>query len=374
MLKISELFVKGGYFTDVRDYAQAFTKIKAGQEMGIEPFSALNGIHIIKGKLSVGAGIQAAKVKASGKYDYRVLQKTAQICEIEFFENMPVGDGKVKRESLGVESFTLEEARKAGTQNLDKYAKNMLFARCITNGVKTHCPDVFSCAVYTPEELGADTDENGEIISAVVTSSASPVAPPDVATEKAVRAINKRAADFWGAEDAESELAAHLAKHYQVESLAELTQSQAKELYEALAPQPAAPVEAEVAETEPAPVEAPPAPAEEPAPETKGNPKWVTALVLSAQKTGLSMEDKDRVARLASFNRWLKKHFKVEKPIESFSDLKERDPDIARAARVAIERLELTWPGIVPAPAEESAPVEGEVVEDDGDVFEGDAQ
>jgi hypothetical protein len=42
----------------------------------------------------------------------------------------------------------------------------MLFARAMSNGVKWFCPDVMNgSTVYTPEELGADVDEDGNIVS-----------------------------------------------------------------------------------------------------------------------------------------------------------------------------------------------------------------
>jgi hypothetical protein len=41
----------------------------------------------------------------------------------------------------------------------------MLFARAMSNGVRWYCPDVTNGnAVYTPEELGAEVDEDGNVI------------------------------------------------------------------------------------------------------------------------------------------------------------------------------------------------------------------
>jgi len=40
----------------------------------------------------------------------------------------------------------------------------MLFARAISNGAKWFCPDIFGGPVYTPDELGAEVDEEGDII------------------------------------------------------------------------------------------------------------------------------------------------------------------------------------------------------------------
>lgn len=140
--------------------AMMATKILAGREMGFGPFASVNGIHIINGRPSVGANLMAAAVKGSNRYDYRVKEMTAERCAIEFFER----DGD-KRVSIGVSEFTKEDATKAGTQNMHKFARNMLFARAMSNGVKWYCPDVFNGnAVYVPEELGANVDEDGNVI------------------------------------------------------------------------------------------------------------------------------------------------------------------------------------------------------------------
>lgn len=154
--------------------AQIATKILAGREMGYGPFASVNGIHIIQGRPSVSANLMAAAVKASGRYDYRVRQMTADVCEIEFFER--VGD---KRESLGVSSFTKQDAAAAKTQNMDKFARNMLFARAMSNGVKWFVPDVFNGnAVYVPEELGATVDGDGNVIDVTPTPLPSVIVEP----------------------------------------------------------------------------------------------------------------------------------------------------------------------------------------------------
>ncbi len=144
ILSISKAFAESGMFPDIRSAAQAMVKIQAGQELGIKPFSAMNGIHIISGKATIGAGLIASSIKGSGKYDYRIIEQSDKVCEIEFFEN---------KESLGKSKFTIEEAKKAGTKNLDKFPANMLFARAISNGVKWYTPDVFQGPVYVPEEM-----------------------------------------------------------------------------------------------------------------------------------------------------------------------------------------------------------------------------
>jgi len=148
LARLSDMFARSGYFTDAREAAQIGVKILAGREMGFGPFASVNGVHVIQGKPAMGANLMAAAVKAHPKYDYRVITMTDECVEIEYLQ-----DG----ESLGVSKFDAKDAAQAGTKNLQKFARNMLFARAMSNGVRWYCPDVFmGSSVYTPEELGSD--------------------------------------------------------------------------------------------------------------------------------------------------------------------------------------------------------------------------
>jgi hypothetical protein len=69
-------------------------------------------------------------------------------CSIDFLQG-----GEV----IGNSSFSIEDAKKAQTKNIDKFPKNMLFARAISNGVKWFCPDVFAGPVYVSEEMPDNT-------------------------------------------------------------------------------------------------------------------------------------------------------------------------------------------------------------------------
>ncbi|MDV2997021.1 MAG: hypothetical protein N4J56_006726 [Chroococcidiopsis sp. SAG 2025] len=136
--------------------AQAVVKILAGAELGFPAFSSMCGIFIIKGKPAIGANLMAAAVKRSTRYDYRVLELSDRICKIAFFDG-----GR----EIGRSEFSASDAQKAGTQNMGKFARNMLFARAMSNGCRWFVPDIFlGAAVYTPEELGATVDEEGNVI------------------------------------------------------------------------------------------------------------------------------------------------------------------------------------------------------------------
>ena len=146
-----------GYFSnDVKSKAQAIVKVMAGAELGLPPFASMSGIHIIQGKPTMGANVMATLIKNDPRYNYRVTKLDDTVCEIQFFE-----DGQ----KCGVSEFTIDDAQKAGTKNLAKFPKNMLFARAISNGAKWFTPGIFGGSpIYTPEELGADVNGDGEII------------------------------------------------------------------------------------------------------------------------------------------------------------------------------------------------------------------
>jgi len=150
IMNMSKMFVDSGMFTDAKSVAQAFVKIQAGQEIGLAPFAAMSGINVIMGKPTFGAGIIASSVKGSNKYDFKVKEMTDKICSIDFFEG---------KEFIGNSSFSIEDAKKQGTKNLDKFPKNMLYARAMSNGQKWFCPDVFQMSVYVPEEMPEVTQD-----------------------------------------------------------------------------------------------------------------------------------------------------------------------------------------------------------------------
>jgi hypothetical protein len=176
LARVSKLLADSGYFTDARDAAQCGVKVLAGLEMGIGAFSSMAGIHVIKGKPSIGAGLMAAAVKRSGKYNYRVTKHTASECVIDFFE---------RGEPCGTSSFSMDDAKAAGLVNNDNWKRaprNMLFARALSNGVRWYAPDVFDVSTYVPEELGADVDDEGNVVrvpaaAAKVTIESTPAAP-----------------------------------------------------------------------------------------------------------------------------------------------------------------------------------------------------
>jgi len=139
--------------------AQCLAKILAGAELGFGPVASLTDIHVSEdGKVIVGAHIRAAIIRASGRYDYRVLEHADQACALEFRRR-----ASQSWEVLGVERLTLADAQAKGMHvtrsgkekpTWSKSPKNMLFARCMTNGYRFHCPDLSGGVnLYDADEL-----------------------------------------------------------------------------------------------------------------------------------------------------------------------------------------------------------------------------
>lgn len=195
---LAETYVKSGLFKDTADVSKAIVKITLGMTIGIGPVESMMGINIIQGRIALAANLMASKVKGGGKYDYRVIESTAETCLIHFFQ---------KGEFIGQAGYTIEEAKQANLTSKStwqQYPADMLFNRALSRGARRFCPDAFGAAsVYTPEELGAEIDvESGQITKmpegeAPTFIEGEVVTPPQrqqpviVSKEQAVKELNE---------------------------------------------------------------------------------------------------------------------------------------------------------------------------------------
>lgn len=157
--QLGDVFKESGFFPDIKHAAQAVVKIIAGQELGFPPVVAMTGIHFFQNKVEFSSTLKASAIKASGRYDYKILKHTNQECEVAFFK-------KVNNEwvSCGVPvTYTMRDAQAAGLSGKDnwkKFGPDMLFAACIRQGFRRYCADVLRG--YVPE-----TDSNeGDAVDA----------------------------------------------------------------------------------------------------------------------------------------------------------------------------------------------------------------
>lgn len=127
---------------------EAMARILIGQQWGMDPVSACQNIYNIQGKYMFHYSVLLGRIKQAG-YRYRWIENTDAAAEIEFSEKM---DGEYV--SIGKSRFTLDDARKAKTQNMEKWARVMLAARAVGIGVRLFCADAFNGMVpYAQGEI-----------------------------------------------------------------------------------------------------------------------------------------------------------------------------------------------------------------------------
>jgi len=146
-VRLGEIFAESGYFDGAQEASQAVVKILAGAELGISAMAAMRGIYVIDGNTSLSAALIGTLLRRHPTYDYEVQGVNDQGAKIAFFR-----DG----EKIGVSTFTRSDAQNAGLMrkhNWQNYFKDMTFARAMSRGCRRFCPEVFSGAVYTPEEV-----------------------------------------------------------------------------------------------------------------------------------------------------------------------------------------------------------------------------
>lgn len=163
IMSLGEMFYKSGIVKDATSAAAVVGKIMFGYSIGATLMESVMGIYLIPSGKGVTVALSytliASRIKSHPKYDYAVNEHTDKVCRITFYEGT---------RELGVSSFSMEEAAKAGLTGKSgpwqSFPKNMLFARAMSNGAKQYCPDVFGMPVYTPDEVGAEVDADGSPI------------------------------------------------------------------------------------------------------------------------------------------------------------------------------------------------------------------
>lgn len=155
---------KSGLF-GVRTPEQAMALMMLAQSEGLHPMAAARDYHVIDGRPAMKAEVQLARFQAAGgRVTWDVYTDTA--CVATF--SHPQGGTVTVR-------WDMETAKRAGLgakQMWSKYPRRMLWARVISEGVRT-CWPAAVLGVYTPEEI-ADFDNAPPVPTATLLPS-SPI-------------------------------------------------------------------------------------------------------------------------------------------------------------------------------------------------------
>ena len=158
--------VKSGFLPKAVDTPEkALAIAMKGRELGLPMMQSITSIHVIDGKPTISAELMAALVhqRVPGAV-LRCIETNDRICT---YEAARPGDKILKM------SFTWDEAVRAGVTGKDnwkKYPAAMLRARCCSAICRIVFPDaIMGC--YTPDELGAITNDEGEVVDVIDISS-----------------------------------------------------------------------------------------------------------------------------------------------------------------------------------------------------------
>ena len=189
VVQVGTLLHQSGNFKNNVSAQAAVAKVLAGLELGLGPFAAMSNLLVIDGKVTLSAALVGGLIKSHPKYDYRVITHSDQECTIQFTQ---------EGTELGQSSFTMADAQQAGlirpNSPWQKYPRNMVLARALTNGARWYCPDVFNGPIYTPDELGANLtvdaegDEHYTVVNEIPMQAPTPAAPPAQAIEQLLAA------------------------------------------------------------------------------------------------------------------------------------------------------------------------------------------
>lgn len=149
--RLAKMIADSGMFADCKgDPQKAGVKLLAGLGLGLNPYQALNDLHVVQGKSQMSSTLLGGQIKKSGRYDYRVVTLDDTMCVLRFFD---------RGEDCGTSMFTMDDAKRAGLTKNDtwqKYPQPMLYSRALSKGARMFCPDVFGGAVYAEGEIQDD--------------------------------------------------------------------------------------------------------------------------------------------------------------------------------------------------------------------------
>lgn len=144
------------------------TVVQTGKELGMLPMTAINNIHVIKGRTVISSAMLSAMLKnrvnrkgevSPVEYVYTkdfVYETDAEgdescITEIEF-EFISEVTGKPKTAKFRVTWAEMERAGYTTKDNWQKYPKNMMRARCMAYAVRALFPEIL-LGVYSADEI-----------------------------------------------------------------------------------------------------------------------------------------------------------------------------------------------------------------------------
>ena len=148
---------KSGLLPGVNTPEAALALILLCQAEGLHPGAALRRYHIIEGRPSMRADAMQAEFQARGGM-IRWIERTNQRCVADFSHPVHCPDPeRITADFTELDAAGVTRTSSGIKKNWRQYPRQMLYARCISEGVRLVLPGVVA-GIYTPEEV-SDLDE-----------------------------------------------------------------------------------------------------------------------------------------------------------------------------------------------------------------------
>lgn len=168
------------FFQKIGGEAGLLSIMLMARELGLPPLqSVMGGMSVIQGKVEVSPRMMNTMIRKAG-HRLDIIESSDIRCQIKGTRN----DTKETYEC----SYSLEDARKAGLVRSgggwEKYASDMLFARCLSRLARRLFADVISSAYVQGELSDGESLDSGEQLSRLQPVTNSKEVSPSVPVEK----------------------------------------------------------------------------------------------------------------------------------------------------------------------------------------------
>ncbi len=143
--------------------------MQTGKELGLNPMTSLNNIHVIKGRTVISAAMLGAMLKREG-YEFVFTEDFSKEdnpdnpqTTVKFIWLSKVLAGERMEATHTVTWNQMAVAGYTSKQNWEKYPKEMMRARCLAYAVRAIAPEVLM-GVYTDMEIVDATDDSEHTI------------------------------------------------------------------------------------------------------------------------------------------------------------------------------------------------------------------
>lgn len=170
----SELMASKGLSVEVAR-ANAVAKVLAARELGLPPVAtALTGLYIIEGRLTLASRIMHALLLRSGLVGMEVLEASAERCAVRMWRTDCSLEITEELTLQQAEAQGLTRTRNGPRDNWKNHPGDMLWARVLSRLARRVAPDVIG-GLYAPEDFG-ETPETARFAE-VREAEAAPKSP-----------------------------------------------------------------------------------------------------------------------------------------------------------------------------------------------------